>query len=107
MFTFCDAEICQNVEFRQFCNRYLANLHILMVAFKVKVEKHVGYKLPLRLSPHTRSDSVGCASDWRPGGRGFDPRRGLYAKIGLKSLHEYSADDINRRHFQMRVFLAF
>ena len=20
--------------------------------------------------------SVGCASDWRPGGRGFDPRRG-------------------------------
>ena len=25
----------------------------------------------------------------------------LYAKIGLKSLQEYSADDINRRHFQM------
>ena len=24
----------------------------------------------------------------------------LYAKIGLKSLQEYSADDINRRHFQ-------
>ena len=23
----------------------------------------------------------------------------LYAKIGLKSLQEYSADDINRRHF--------
>ena len=22
------------------------------------------------------SGSVGCASDWRPGGRGFDPRRG-------------------------------
>ena len=21
--------------------------------------------------------SVGCASDWRPGGRGFDPCRGL------------------------------
>ena len=21
------------------------------------------------------SGSVGCASDWRPGGRGFDPRR--------------------------------
>ena len=20
--------------------------------------------------------AVGCASDWRPGGRGFDPRRG-------------------------------
>ena len=20
--------------------------------------------------------SVGCASDWKPGGRGFDPRRG-------------------------------
>ena len=31
----------------------------------------------------------------------------LYAKIGLKSLQGYSADDINRRHFQMRVFLAF
>ena len=31
----------------------------------------------------------------------------LYAKIDLKSLQEYSADDINRRHFQMQVFLAF
>ena len=31
----------------------------------------------------------------------------LYAKIGLKSLQEYLADDINRRHFQMQVFLAF
>ena len=31
----------------------------------------------------------------------------LYAKIGLKNLQEYSADDINRRHFQMQVFLAF
>ena len=31
----------------------------------------------------------------------------LYANIGLKSLQEYSADDINRRHFQMQVFLAF
>ena len=31
----------------------------------------------------------------------------LYAKIGLKSLQEYSADDINRRHFHMHVFLAF
>ena len=30
----------------------------------------------------------------------------LYAKLGLKSLHEYSADDINR-HFQMQVSLAF
>ena len=30
----------------------------------------------------------------------------LYAKIGLKSLQEYSADDINRRHFQMQFFLA-
>ena len=30
----------------------------------------------------------------------------LYAKIGLKCLQEYSADDINRRHFQMQVFLA-
>ena len=30
----------------------------------------------------------------------------LYAKIGLKSLQEYSADDINGRHFQMHVFLA-
>ena len=27
-------------------------------------------------------------------------------KIGLKSLQEYSADDINRQHFQMQVFLA-
>ena len=25
----------------------------------------------------------------------------LYAKIGLKSLQEYSADNINRRHFQL------
>ena len=32
---------------------------------------------------------------------------GLYAKIGLKSLQEYSADNINRQHFQMQVFLAF
>ena len=31
----------------------------------------------------------------------------LYAKIGLKSLQEYSADDINRRHFHMTVFLVF
>ena len=31
----------------------------------------------------------------------------LYAKIGSKSLQEYSADDINRRHFQMQGFLAF
>ena len=31
----------------------------------------------------------------------------LYAKIGLKSLQEYSADNINRRHIQMQVFLAF
>ena len=28
-------------------------------------------------------------------------------KIGLKSLQEYSAVDINRQHFQMKVFLAF
>ena len=27
----------------------------------------------------------------------------LYAKIGLKSLQEYSADDINRRHSQMQL----
>ena len=31
----------------------------------------------------------------------------LYANIGLKSLQENSEDDINRRHFQMQVFLAF
>ena len=30
----------------------------------------------------------------------------LYAKLGFKSLQEYSADDINRRHFQMQFFLA-
>ena len=30
----------------------------------------------------------------------------MYAKIGLKSLQEYSADDINRQHFQMQVFFA-
>ena len=30
----------------------------------------------------------------------------LYAKICLNSLQEYSADDVNRRHFQMQVFLA-
>ena len=30
----------------------------------------------------------------------------LYAKISLKDLKEYSADDINRRHFQMLVVLA-
>ena len=30
----------------------------------------------------------------------------LYAKLGLKSLQEYSADDINRRHFLMQFFLA-
>ena len=29
-----------------------------------------------------------------------------YAKIGLKSLQEYSADHINRRHFQMQVLLG-
>ena len=28
-------------------------------------------------------------------------------QIGLKSLQEYSADDINRQHFQMQVSLAF
>ena len=30
----------------------------------------------------------------------------LYAKIDLKSLQEYSADDKNRRYFQMQVFLG-
>ena len=30
----------------------------------------------------------------------------LYAKVGLQNLQEYSADDINRRHVQMQVFLA-
>ena len=30
----------------------------------------------------------------------------LYAKIDLKSLDEFSADDINRRHFQMQGFLG-
>ena len=25
---------------------------------------------------HVLGGSVGCASDWRPGGRGFDPRQG-------------------------------
>ena len=29
------------------------------------------------------------------------------APLGLKSLQEYSADNINRRHFQMQIFLAF
>ena len=28
-------------------------------------------------------------------------------KISLKSLQEYSADKINRRHFQIQIFLAF
>ena len=28
-------------------------------------------------------------------------------KIGLKNLQEYLADDVNRVHFQMQVFLAF
>ena len=27
-------------------------------------------------------------------------------KIALRSLQEYSAEDINRRHFQMQFFLA-
>ena len=31
----------------------------------------------------------------------------LKGKIGLKSLQEYSADDINRRHFQMQIFWHF
>ena len=31
----------------------------------------------------------------------------LYAKIDVKSLQEYSAGDINRRHFQMQVFFVF
>ena len=33
----------------------------------------------IALSQYLRAglgDSVGCASDWRPGGRGIDPRRG-------------------------------
>ena len=28
-------------------------------------------------------------------------------KIGLKSLQEYSANDKNRQHFPMQIFLAF
>ena len=28
------------------------------------------------LLPKCPGGAVGCASDWRPGGRGFDPRRG-------------------------------
>ena len=31
----------------------------------------------------------------------------LYAKIGLNSMQEYSADNINRWYFQMQVFLTF
>ena len=30
----------------------------------------------LELAQPSLGGSVGCASDWRPGGRGFDPRRG-------------------------------
>ena len=41
--------------------------------FLISAQKH-------RLWVRTRAGlggSVGCASDWRPGGRGFNPRRGL------------------------------
>ena len=39
---------------------------------------HLHYSLFYLFSPFLAGlgGSVGCASDWRPGGRGFDPRRG-------------------------------
>ena len=32
---------------------------------------------------------------------------GLFSYPFVETLQEYSTDDINRRHFQMQVFLAF
>ena len=47
---------------------------------KVKVtDLEILYLIPDNVKFMTTSrpqGSVGCASDWRPGGRGFDPRRG-------------------------------
>ena len=40
---------------------------------KNKMAFHVNHLLEMICGP---GGSVGCASDWRPEGRGFDPRRG-------------------------------
>ena len=54
----------------------------LMVPRKIKSKSTQGTVRLLIQSPQALnpcaglSGSVGCVSDWRPGGRGFDPRRG-------------------------------
>ena len=65
------------------------DLHCLLglVMFsKRRVNPDYQYKAVLKWGRHLFSSkilvqaglggAVGCASDWRPGGRGFDPRRG-------------------------------
>ena len=48
----------------------VANHDICLDSFHVLIKMNKGQFLTTGLG-----GSVGCASDWRPGGRGFDPRR--------------------------------
>ena len=41
-----------------------------------KIYLQLIFRFPLTLLLAGLGGAVGCASDWRPGGRGFDPRRG-------------------------------
>ena len=61
--------------------------------------RHLTLKLPIT----TVVSALSSACDFKS----FLQTVCLYAKEGLKSLQECSADDINRPHFQMQVFLQF
>ena len=56
----------QNICLRQKIRKIICGYPLLSGAM---VSKYLGAGL---------GGAVGCASDWRPGGRGFDPRRGRH-----------------------------
>ena len=90
------------------CPKILSNLHFTACCWVSK---------PLTRQSQQLSSAVSSACDFKSHFcKQCGPRLdcfirvhtvSLYAKIGLKSLQEYSADDINRWHFQMQIFLAF
>ena len=51
-------------------------INILLFIFSVCVKGHFFSNLIISTLMPASVLSVECASDWRPGGRGFDPRRG-------------------------------
>ena len=62
--------------------------------------------LPLKHQSQLLSSALSSACDFKSHFCKQCGPRYRYTKIGLKSLQGYSADDINRRHFQMQFFLA-